>query len=370
MTEPDVQVELRGVHKRYGAATVLKGVDFAVRKGEFFALLGPSGCGKSTILRMIGGFEDPSEGDILIGGRNMRGVAPERRQIGIVFQNYALFPHMTAADNIAFGLQARARPARDITARVDAMLKLVGLEGLGKRRPAELSGGQQQRVALARALVIEPLLLLLDEPFGALDRKLREGMQRRVVEIQRQLDVTTIFVTHDQDEALTMSDRLAVLSTERLGIAQIGTPRQIYDRPVSQQVSSFIGRTNSWSDEVVTVLQDGMALTRRGFQGRAPIGVTPRGTVTVSLRPERVRISDGSPLTGTDNAVDGILRDIVFGGEMYTYIVETAVGVVIAIREANDGWRPPRLVGARVTLCWSSESMLLLDQRFCQFSRR
>ena len=360
MTEPPVQVELRGVHKRYGAVAVLAGVDLAVRQGEFFALLGPSGCGKSTILRMIGGFEAPSEGDIMIGGRSVRGIPPERRRIGIVFQNYALFPHMNAADNVGFGLQAQGVGAPEAARRVEAMLELVGLAGLGRRRPVELSGGQQQRVALARALVIEPQLLLLDEPFGALDRKLREDMQRRVVAIQRQLGVTTIFVTHDQDEALTMSDRLAVLSVEHHGIAQIGTPRAIYDRPDSEQVARFIGRTNSWSDRVAQLLPDGAALTEHGLRGHSPSPLTSGAAVTVSLRPERIRIIGGMGGDGDGNRIDGVVREIVFGGEMYTYAVETVTGMLIVVREPNDAQRPARVVDEPVTLCWSCAATLLL----------
>ncbi len=349
-------VELRGVAKSYGSTEVLAGVDIAVRQGELFSLLGPSGCGKSTILRLIAGFEEPTQGDIVINGRSMRGIPAEDRRIGIVFQNYALFPHMRVADNIAFGLHVRRLPAGEIRSRVDAMLELVGLAGFGQRHPAQLSGGQQQRVALARALVIEPDLLLLDEPLGALDRKLREAMQRRIVEVQRALGVTAIFVTHDQEEALTMSDRLAIMSVERRGVEQIGTPHEIYDQPTNVHVAGFIGRANLWPDTIAAVGANGSVITEAGLHGICAQPVSVGQTVTLSLRPERIRMSEAAG----DNVATGSVTEVIFAGGLVTTLVATDAGLTMETRALHDDAGAIPEKGDRVTLAWSAASLLAL----------
>lgn len=354
---PEFQVELRNVNKQYGTVTVTRKVSLGIRKGEFFSLLGPSGCGKSTLLRMIAGFVDPTDGDVFVRGRDMAGIPPERRNVGIVFQNYALFPHMSVFENIAFGLRVRNVAEEEIRQRVERMLRIVDLDGFGARRSNELSGGQQQRVALARALVIEPDLLLLDEPLGALDRKLRESMQLRLVEVQRQLGVTTLFVTHDQEEALTMSDRIAVMSTETHGIEQIGTPREIYNRPASVHVSRFIGRTNLWEEQIVATVGKDRVRTARGFELQRIVDLAIGETTSVCVRPERIFLRRQRP--DEANAVAGKVRDKIFVGEATIYHVDTELGITMEMREQNgetgDGTADR---GDEVFLSWSPAAML------------
>src|SRR3954468_647380 len=244
------ELRLGGLEKRYGSTVAVVGVDLEVREGEFMTLLGPSGCGKTTTLGLIAGFFAPTHGEIYVDGRAVAGLPPFRRDIGVVFQDYALFPHLTAAQNVAFGLRMRNLPAPDIAARVREALELVQLSGLGERRPLELSGGQRQRVALARALVIRPAILLLDEPLSNLDLKLREEMRVEIAELQRRLKITTVFVTHDQGEALVMSDRVAVMNAGV--IEQIGAPADIYERPASRFVAEFIGRMNFFPGRIAS----------------------------------------------------------------------------------------------------------------------
>src|SRR5829696_8962382 len=236
-------IRLERLTKRFpGGVVAVDGIDLAVEPGEFFSLLGPSGCGKTTTLRMIAGFEEPDEGRVLVGGRDLTKIPVHRRDMGMVFQSYALFPHRTVAENVAFGLRMRGVPKNEMTERVASALTQVKLQGYEERRPAELSGGQQQRVVLARAIVIRPPVLLCDEPLGALDRKLRQAMQVELKELQRALEVTLVFVTHDQEEALAMSDRIGVMNAGRL--EQVGTPAEIYDRPRTPFVAEFIGEIN------------------------------------------------------------------------------------------------------------------------------
>ena len=356
-----IQIELRGASKRYGEVVGVAAVDLAVARGEFFSLLGPSGCGKSTILKLIAGFEEPTAGAVLIAGRSMRGVNPEQRNTGYVFQNYALFPHMTVAENIAFGLRARGDDAPTARQRVQTMLELVELPGLGDRKPGQLSGGQQQRVALARALVIEPDVLLLDEPLGALDRKLRQAMQIKLVELQRQLGVTTIFVTHDQEEALTMSDRIGVMSVQRHRIEQVGAPREIYERPASVLVSSFIGQTNLWEETIESVDEPGRARTANGFIVAPTETVTPGQRFVVSLRPERILMlpSEAAPEPGL-NAIKGEVRDTIFVGETTTYHVRTDLHDRLQATQLNAEATTYHERRATVWLAWTPMSMQLL----------
>jgi spermidine/putrescine transport system ATP-binding protein len=248
-SESQVEVGLYGVTKRFGATVAVDNVTIEVARGEFFSLLGPSGCGKTTSLRMIAGFEEPEEGRVVLTGQDIVGVPPFKRNVNTVFQSYALFPHLTVADNVAFGLRRKKIPKRDIKDRVKRYLDLVQLPGYDERRPSQLSGGQQQRVALARALVNEPAVLLLDEPLGALDLKLRKQMQLELMRIQREVGVTFIYVTHDQEEALVMSDRIAVMSQGK--VEQIGFPEDIYERPATRFVAGFIGTSNIVEAEVI-----------------------------------------------------------------------------------------------------------------------
>ena len=281
-------VELRAVAKRFGATVALHRLDLRIGKGEFFSLLGPSGCGKTTTLNLIGGFETASEGEIAIDGRPMQAVPPHRRPVNTVFQNYALFPHMDVAANIGFGLRMRGVPAAERERQVDEMLRLVSLQGLGARRPAQLSGGQRQRVALARALVNKPSVLLLDEPLGALDLKLRRQMQAELTRIQRQVGITFVYVTHDQEEAMAMSDRIAVMDQGRL--LQVGTPAGIYASPASRAVMGFIGSVN--------VLPGRMAAGGQvELPGLGPVPATaaealpPGQAVELMVRPEHIHLS-------------------------------------------------------------------------------
>ena len=356
-----VQIELRGLGKRYGEVVGVSPTNLQIIQGEFFSLLGPSGCGKSTILKLIAGFEVPSEGEVRVAGRAMAGIPPERRNVGFVFQNYALFPHMSVFENVDFGLRARGVPTSESRDRVHAALDLVELTGFGKRRPNQLSGGQQQRVALARALVIEPDVLLLDEPLGALDRKLRQAMQINLIELQKQLGVTTVFVTHDQEEALTMSDRIGVMSTRRQTIEQVGTPRQIYEHPCSVLVSDFIGQTNLWEEQIVDAGDDPLALTERGFRVvRSPV-TAAASTVVVSLRPERIRIVAEDFIVGaSENTLDGRVREVVFIGELILYLIETELEITMQVKVLNSEDNVLFKRGDSVTLAWQAESMLAL----------
>ncbi len=360
---PPVQIELRGLSKSYGSVTGVNRIDIAIHQGEFFSLLGPSGCGKSTILKMIAGFEEPSEGDVIVAGRSMLGIPPERRNIGFVFQNYAVFPHMDVFENVAFGLRARSVHKSEIGDRVQRALQLVELPDLGHRRPSQLSGGQQQRVALARALVIEPDVLLLDEPLGALDKQLRQAMQIKLVELQKTLGVTTVFVTHDQEEALTMSDRMAVMSARRQVFEQVGSPREIYERPASVLVSEFIGQTNLWEERVSEADSNGAFMTDRGFRIVQVPGLEANSTIVVSLRPERIRILPANAAApASSNAVEGRIREAIFVGETIVYLVDVEFGVTLQVKELNAEDRALFQRGDTVQLVWQAESMLPLPR--------
>jgi ABC-type Fe3+/spermidine/putrescine transport system ATPase subunit len=283
-----VQLQVTGVVKRFGSVAALAGVDLAVEEGELLTILGPSGSGKTTLLKSVAGFEIPDEGHVMLGGRDVTLAPARQRGVGMVFQNYALFPHLTVAQNIAFPLEMRRMRKAEIAARVAEALALVELQGYGERMPRQLSGGQQQRVALARAVVFGPALLLLDEPFGALDRKLRESLQLEVRRLQRRLRLTTLFITHDQEEALIMSDRIAVMDKGR--IQQIGSPAEIYDRPVSRFVADFIGESNLLEGEA-----SGATVLVPGFTGALTLrDPPPPGPATLLLRPEALRLGAGA----------------------------------------------------------------------------
>ncbi|MCR5875332.1 ABC transporter ATP-binding protein [Phenylobacterium sp. J426] len=304
-------VRFEGVSKRFGDHYAVEQVDLAVREGEFFALLGPSGCGKTTLMRLLAGFETPDAGRILLDGQDIAGLPPHRRPVTMMFQSYALFPHLTVAKNIAYGL--RALPRQEAAARVDEMLALVKLDGMGDRKPHQLSGGQQQRVALARALAPRPRILLLDEPLAALDRKLREETQAELVALQRRLGLTFVVVTHDQDEALAMADRLAVMQAGR--IAQVATPREVYERPATRAVAEFLGEVN----------------------------VLPDGDGWIAVRPETVVLGAAG--------LPGRIGETAYFGDRTRYVVETAQGRIRASR-ANVAGETPLAVGAEVAVSW------------------
>ena len=334
---------LDGLTKSYGdAAPVVPPLSLEVRPGELLGLLGPSGCGKTTTLRMIGGLLPASGGRVLVDGEDMTGLPAYRRDMGIVFQNYALFPHMTVAENVAFGLEMRGLAKSKITWRVDRVLELVRLTGLAKRRPRALSGGQQQRVALARALVIEPRILLLDEPLSNLDAKLREEMRGEIRDIQRRLGITTVFVTHDQTEALAMSDRIAVMRLGRL--EQLGTPLEIYERPSSAFVASFVGRTNR-----IDALRDADGIAAAGTLRLRSTGKAT-GPITVMIRPHRIEIG-ARPADPAWNQCTGRVRRVTFIGDVLACDVETAGGILIVERPTSPDVVTPQ-EGESVTLAF------------------
>jgi putative spermidine/putrescine transport system ATP-binding protein len=326
---------LRGVSKLYGDVVAVRDVDLEVRPGEFVTLLGPSGSGKTTTLRIIAGFTQPDDGTVVLDGQDLTRVPPHRRGVGMVFQNYALFPHMTVAGNIAFPLEMRRVPKAERAKLVEEALRLVRLEGLGDRYPRQLSGGQQQRVALARALVFHPSLLLMDEPLGALDKKLREALQLEVMRVSHQLGLTVVYVTHDQEEALVMSDRIAVYSHGR--IAQIGTGEELYERPASLFVADFIGESNIFRGTLRPA--DGVVETELGPlrvqpEAWARDDLRPGGRGAVVVRPERMWIrAPEAPAHETDAAaLRGRIREVIYLGSTRKYVVELTPEVTTTVR--------------------------------------
>jgi spermidine/putrescine transport system ATP-binding protein len=345
VADGDPAIELVGIakqfHSRRGVVTAVEQVDLVIGEGEFFSLLGPSGCGKTTTLRMIGGFEEPSVGQILLYGKDVVGVPPNHRDVNMVFQSYALFPHMSVFENVAFGLRRKGdRNKAEITRRVGEMLDLVQLEGKSDRRPRELSGGQQQRVALARALVNGPRALLLDEPLAALDLKLRQAMQIELKRIQREVGITFIFVTHDQNEALTMSDRLVVMNAGR--IEQLGSPREVYEHPHTRFVAGFIGTSNLITGQVERM--DGttaILATGADEELRAPdagaVGASIGQPLDLTVRPEKIVISAERPAAGRC-AIRGRVAEVVYLGTSTQYAVRTTEGseLLVFVQNAAD----------------------------------
>ena len=331
---------------------VLDDVNFSAKPGEFVALLGPSGCGKSTTLRMTSGFEHPDRGELRIAGEDMAGVPPYRRPTNMVFQRWALFPHMTAAENVAFGLEVERLPRREIRERVSAALALVGLGEFAQRKPGQLSGGQMQRVALARALVKRPKVLLLDEPLGALDLKLRTQMQLELKRIQREVGTTFIYVTHDQGEAMTMSDRIAVMNKGR--IEQIDTPQAIYDRPATRFVAGFIGNTNI-APVMIEVVQSGEASVSLGGLSLVVAGAAgvSAGPGYLALRYERIRL--GSAAARMQVRHDAVVRDVIFAGSVVQYVLVLSAGSVELVAEqSHEGGGALLARGDRVDIGWDA----------------
>lgn len=357
---PGYAVELKQVSKHFGSVVAVDRVSLAIEDGEFFSLLGPSGCGKTTTLRLIAGFELPTEGEVYIGGQLQGEIPPYRRPVNTVFQNYALFPHMTVYENIAFGLQMRKVPKAEIRERVLEALEMVQLPGMESRRPGQLSGGQQQRVALARALVNHPKVLLLDEPLGALDLKLRKAMQLELKALQHRVGITFIYVTHDQEEALTMSDRIAVMNQGRA--LQVGTPEEIYERPADRFVADFIGETNFLEGQVkggrageTAVLVDDTLLIHVSTD-RA---VGMNDIVTVAIRPEKISLHAEPP---DPRAVPGVVEEVIYTGTDTRYLVRLTGRTVLSVRQQNvvSGASVRFPVGASVYVHWPSEVARLL----------
>jgi putative spermidine/putrescine transport system ATP-binding protein len=328
-------VRLDGVRKAYGEVVAVDGVELEIQAGEFFTMLGPSGSGKTTTLRLIAGFERPDEGRVELAGRDVTGTPPYAREVNTVFQDYALFPHMTVAENVGYGLRVKGVPRRQRRARVDEVLERMRLPGVGGRKPIQLSGGQRQRVALARALVNRPQVLLLDEPLGALDLKLRQEMQIFLKSLQEDLGITFVYVTHDQDEALTMSDRLAVFDRGR--IEQIGAPADVYERPASAFVAGFVGVSNE----------------------------IERGGKLFAVRPEKIRMTDagGAPGRGA-HAETGRIRDVVYAGMVTRFVVELDAGGELQVVRQNLETSSAEALDAKgraVLLEWRPEHMLEID---------
>ena len=356
-------LQLSNVSKVFDTITAVDCVSFTLAEGEFLSLLGPSGSGKTTTLQMIAGLMHPNSGEILLAGRPIGPLPPYRRDIGMVFQNYALFPHLTVERNIAFPLEMRRMRRAEIARRVAAVLKLVDLPGFEARYPRQLSGGQQQRVALARAIVFEPKLLLMDEPLGALDKKLREQMQLEIKHLHKRLGVSIIYVTHDQDEALVMSDRIGVFNDGRL--EQIGTVEELYEQPITRFVAEFVGETNMIYGEVRHGGNDCCTLkTAEGLlRGRARQAFTIGSTALISVRPERLQLdASGAPNSDRDG-IQGHICEVIYMGRLCKYVIDTVGGqkLIVARQVAGPGVRSFRVGDAVVATFGPDDAVVLQD---------
>jgi spermidine/putrescine transport system ATP-binding protein len=351
--EPDVDIRLVGLTKRFEDVVAVDGISLDIERGRFFALLGPSGCGKTTTLRMIGGFEEPTEGRIELGGVDVAPLPPYKRDVNTVFQSYALFPHLSIFENVAFGLRRQKVKGSELRTRVGDALELVGLAGLERRKPRQLSGGQQQRIALARALVNHPRVLLLDEPLGALDLKLRKEMQLELKRIQHEVGITFVHVTHDQEEAMTMADRIVIMNGGH--IEQLGTPSDLYERPRTPFVAGFLGVSNllrgTVADRDRVRLDDGteVHVPAETLAGRA-------GSVQIGVRPEKLRIGGGEV-----NRLAGTVSESAYIGVSTQYIVDTPAGAVTVYVQNDRPGAEAVPAGAQLTLCWGPESTFVVD---------
>ena len=369
-SNPDeIDIEFRGVTKRFDDVVAVDNVSLSVERGAFFSFLGPSGCGKTTSLRLIAGFDQPTQGDVFIGGNSVVGIPPHKRPVNMVFQQYALFPHMDVTENIGYGLRQRnPKPGKqEIIKRVDETLEMVRLSGYGKRKAWELSGGQQQRVALARALINHPTCLLLDEPLAALDRKLRREMQIELQTLQRDVGITFILVTHDQEEALSMSDRICIMREGR--IVQSGSPRELYDEPLNRYVADFVGKTNFFDGEVIDSNDSGVNV--KSHSGQVLAGTQPKGAPSLSkgskaciaVRPEMISITSVNNSSGsTGTTINGKVMNQIFLGEHSEYLIATeGYGDVMvlspkSIESINKSFAP----GDNVLISWRPEAVLVL----------
>jgi putative spermidine/putrescine transport system ATP-binding protein len=349
-------LEIENVRKSYGAQTVVQSFELAVERGEFISFLGPSGCGKTTTLRMVAGFETPSEGAIRINNQEVTYLRPNQRNVGMVFQSYALFPNMTVAGNVGFGLRVAKRPATEIAARVEEMLKLIKLPTLGGRYPYQLSGGQQQRVALARALAIKPQVLLLDEPLSALDAKIRVALREEIRTVQRNLGITTIYVTHDQEEALSMSDRIVVMNEGR--VEQIGTPFEIYNFPRTRFVASFVGTLNILRGRVTDAASGRIAIDDQEISTARGIVDAKTGEIrSVALRPEAVSLDD---VDGAHNKMRGTIEEVSFLGAIVRIRVRFKENAISLDTFNDPGVSPPQR-GQPATVGFAREDLLVLE---------
>ena len=357
---PTGQITLTSVTKRFGDTVAVNNVSLQIEGGEFFSLLGPSGCGKSTTLGIIGGFVYPTTGEVFINGKLMAETPPYRRPVNTVFQNYALFPHKTVAQNIAFGLQMKKVPKAEISEAVERSLDLIQLPGYSDRKPSELSGGERQRVALARALINEPTILLLDEPLSALDLKLRKQMQLELKALQRKVDITFVYVTHDQGEALALSDRIAVMNDGK--ILQVGTPSEIYDLPQSRFVADFIGTSNFLEGTLISTNE--ITLTTEPplkIVSTPNDNIPPNTSVTVAVRPERIALRM-TPTSDVANFLRGVIQDESYLGTTLQYTVQTDYSTPLIVHQQNTGGRDGHRFqrGDTVYLQWTPENAIVL----------
>jgi putrescine transport system ATP-binding protein len=363
-------LRIEAVVKKFGAFRAVDRLSLDIRAGEFFALLGPSGCGKTTLLRMLAGFETPDEGRILLDGKDIAQVLPHQRPVNMMFQNYALFPHLSVRNNIAFGLKRAGMPPPEIDTRVAELIALVKLDGLEKRKPDQLSGGQKQRVALARSLARRPQVLLLDEPLAALDKKLRESTQLELIELQRRLGLTFIIVTHDQEEAMTLADRIGVMDVGRL--EQVATPRELYEAPASRWIAEFVGDVNMIDGQIETTDAHRLTISTRDAgtvivaEPRTPLA---KSVVSVAIRPEKVKLSRRGPVSDAVNAhainrLEGVVTDVSYLGGLTTYKVKLDSGAVLRSSMANTA----RLdidaysAGQRVVAWFTPDDCVVLEQ--------
>jgi len=361
------EVRLQALNKTFGSVAAVRDVSVTIDRGSFFTILGPSGSGKTTTLMMVAGFTYPTSGEVFVDGKPMAALPPQKRDLGMVFQSYAVFPHLNVYENVAFPLQIRKAPRLEIVHRVAEVLELVRLTGYERRLPRQLSGGEQQRVALARALVFRPRVLLMDEPLGALDKKLRAHMQLELKHIQQRLHVTVIYVTHDQEEALTMSDRVAVMQGGR--IEQVGTPAELYDRPASRFVADFLGESNFLDAVVVAAEHDGRWRCRAAggleFSGMAAAALSAGQPVTAAVRPEKLVPADepgAAALGASANTCKGMVEEAIYVGDVTRYRVGLGADGAVVIKMPNRvGSRPPS-TGAALALAWSPEDTRLFPR--------
>ncbi len=358
MTES--HLELHGIVKHFGSQLVVDDVALTVAPGEFVSLLGPSGCGKTTLLRIVAGFEQPDAGTVLVDGTDITRLAPNRRPVGIVFQRGALFPHRTVAENVGYALRRQRVPKREAAAKVEEMLALVRLEGLGDRRPSQLSGGQAQRVALARALASEPAVLLLDEPLSALDLQLRKEMQLELRHLQRRLGTTFVFVTHDQEEALVLSDRIMVMNQAR--IVQTGTPREVYDDPASRFVSTFIGESNLLAGRIAARDEAGTRILvgDQELLATGPPPPTDVERVALSIRPERVHMVPRRTSRPGWNEVDATVEEVVFAGNRVRLRLSTRLGTDLWLEQPPSGVDGVDATGLPTIVAWRTDDTRLI----------